>query len=285
MLGPALLGKLRTTRLWPRLKAVHATVGPFVCGVIHSAVGVLPKSWVPTDLALKHRYDFTVIQLPPTSIERSLRAGEWGRAHDGTRHWGPSRWRQWRKLGGSWKHLQRHVSRNFHGRFIADGDWDLKYKPFKMRASIDDLFVQGLQPHETKEYRKLVSWIEAGEFGWTRGFRTIADVDRYFDELIDLYVTIRDHGYRTQIELDNDGADEIRVCIDRDGRPCVIDGGTHRLSIARLLELPSVPVIVKRVHLRWVERCSDRYTTSDVQEAIDYGLAELGHPDFEWQHH
>lgn len=275
MLGPRLLGKLRSTSLWPRLKSVHARFGPVICEVIHRTIGVFPKAWISTNLLLKHRYDFTVVHLPPTSIQRSLRAGEWGRADDGTRRQGLARWRQWWELGGSWKHLRRHVSRNFHGLFIVDGNWDLKYRPFKIRTSIHELFVERRQSHETKEYRRLANWIHAGDFGWTRGCRSIADLDRYFDELNKVYLAIRDEGYRTQMELGNGGGDEILVCIDREGRPCIIDGGTHRLSIALLLKLPSVPVIVKRVHLRWVEECRNKYGKDDVQEAIAHGLADL----------
>lgn len=234
-----------------------------------------PRSCVPTDLALKHTYDYRAIYVDPRLIERSLNVGHWAVLDGQPVEQRLLRLRRWLRLGGGWKHLQRHLSRNVHGRFIAPGDWDHQYAPFTIRATVRDLFVNGLDARDTAEYKKLRDWIVAGEFAWTRGCRTIDDVDRYFEELIELYDAIRIGGYRTQLELGNDGADEIRVCIDRDGRLCIFGGGTHRLSIARLLGLSSVPVVIKRVHPRWVERCRSVYGTSDVQEAVARGIATL----------
>lgn len=230
---------------------------------------------LPADLALKHEYDYRVIRLDPSSIRRSLRVGEWARLNGEPILDRRVRLRRWLQLGGGWKHLQRHISRNVHGQFIADGDWDLEFKPFEIRRTVVDMFVEGLPAEQTVEYQKMLEWIRAGEFGWTRGCRTTGDVDGYFDELAQLYRRILNDGYRTQVELGNDGADEIRVCIDRDGRPCVFGGGTHRLSIAQLLELPHVPVIVKRVHARWVADCCRTYGTSDPFEATVRGITAL----------
>ena len=275
MISVARLGQLRGTPLWSGLRRLHRRVAPPTCALIHSGVERIGHQRLPRDLALKHTYDYRVLWLDPRLLDRSLRVGEWARVDPAARHPRLTRLRRWLILGGGWKHLQQHPSRNVHGRFVVGGDWDLRFKPFAIRPTITDLFVEGLEPAETVEYRKMRDWVETGEFAWTRGCRTPEDVDRYFDELIRLYDAIRTDGYRTQADLGNDAADEIRVCIDRDGRGCVFGGGTHRLSIALLLELDRVPVVVKRVHAQWVDACRTRYGTDDIREAIDRGIEAL----------
>jgi hypothetical protein len=281
MLMPKALGRLRRTVLWPSVRRLHSRVGPPICTAVHAAVRLLGPA-LPDDIVLKHRYDYEVLYLEPRTIERSLRVGEWARVeltHSGRL----TRLKRWFVLGGGWKHLRRHVSRNVHGRFVTSGDWDLQYQAFEIRPTIIDMFVNGVAAEDTLEYSKLRDWVQSGEFGWTRGCRTLGDIDAYFAEMVRLYDALRSDGYREQRELGHDGADEIRVCIDRDGSPCVFGGGTHRLSMALLLDIPAVPVLVKRVHADWARRCMDDFGTSDVHEAIARGLALLasepdGHP-------
>jgi hypothetical protein len=274
MLTPEVLGRLRQTTAWPRLQRVHRHVGPKVCSLVHVVVKALGQGRVPRDLWLKHRYDYEVVYLDPRLITRALQVGEWARS-EASATARLSRFRRWLTLGGGWKHLQRHLTRNFHGRFVVGGDWDQRFRPFQMRPSVVALFVDGVLPEETVEYCKMRDWVAQGEFGWTRGCRTLEEVDEYFAQMTDLFERIQADGYRTQRELGFDGADEIRVCIDRDGRPCVFGGGTHRLSIALLLELPRVPVVVKRVHADWVQRCYEEHRAADVHEAVERGLAAL----------
>jgi hypothetical protein len=278
MLSPTSVSRLRQTIVWPRLQRLHRQVGPPLCSAAHAMVQAIGPALVPTDLALKHRYDYEIIYLDPQLLDRSLHVGEWARPHPST----PGRFgrfRRWWSLGGGWKNLQRHLSRNVHGRFVVGGNWDLRCKPFVIRQTVVDLFVDGKAPEETVEHKKMRDWVAKGEYAWTRGCRTAEDVDKYFAEMIVLFDRIRTGGYRTQGELGLDGADEIRVCIDREGRPCVFGGGTHRLSIARLLGVPQVPVIVKRVHAEWVQRCTVEHGTADVHTAVARGLADLGAPD------
>jgi hypothetical protein len=278
VVSPELRGMLRRTSLWPSLHNLHGNIARPVCAGVHALVVRAGAGRLPHDLVLKHTYDYQLVYLDPELIQRSLRIGEWARHPAGF----PGRiaqTRSWLRLGGGWKHLRRHVSRNVHGQFVAPGDWDLQAEPFKARRTITELFVDGLPPEETLEYRKLRASVAAGDFGRSRGCRTLTDVDRYFDELHALYDTLRTEGYRTQLELGNDGTDEIRVCIDREGRPCVFGGGTHRLSIAKLIGLTPVPVVVKRVHATWVTACMAAYGTDDVHVAIASGLHALqGHP-------
>jgi hypothetical protein len=275
MLKPNTLGKLQGTFLWSRLRQLHRGVGPRLCAWAHTAVVSIGPDRLPDDLVLKHIYDYQPIELDPLLLRRSLSTGQWACPSPSGPTSRINRLDRWLRLGGGWKNLQQHISRNIHGQFIAAGDWDLQYLPFEGRQAVRDLFVDGLAPKQTAEYQKLHAWVMAGEFGWTRGCRSVADIELYFADMIDLYHSIRTDGYQSQMDLGNHIADEIRICIDRDGRPCVFGGGTHRLSIARLLGVRRVPVIVKRVHPRWVQRCREVYRTDSVHIAVARGLAAL----------
>lgn len=249
-----------------------------VCRAIHSTVSVLGPRMLPVNLVLKHMYDYRLIYVDPWDIELVLKSGAWKRDALGKRPY--SRLRDWYELGGGWKSVRSHVSRNFHGRFIADGDWDASAKPMGILPVTYQLFREGRRPEETDQYRKDVRRIkkarttEAGTLAWAKG-SSIDELDEYYARLIDIYQDIRANGYRVQAEIGEDGSDEIRVCIGREGQLCVFGGGTHRLSIAKLLELDRIPVILKCVHSAWVEHWKRSAGTKDPIEAIGQGVARL----------
>jgi hypothetical protein len=271
---PSAIGKLRGTSAWAFARRAQRIAGEPTCAVVHRCVRALGPRVAPDDVVLKHIYDHEPIFLDPRTLSRSVRVGEWARVDAARgRRSRLERWRRWWVLGGGWKNVQRHLSRNVHGRFIAGGDWDLRARPFEIRRTIVDMFADGVAASETAEYQQMQRWIASGDFAWTRGCRSVEDLDRYFDELTELHDSMLRDGYLTQTQLGNVAADEIRVCIDRDGRPCVFDGGTHRLSLALLLEVPLVPVVVKRVHASWV--ASYRDATGDRVEAVERGLDDL----------
>jgi hypothetical protein len=171
-----------------------------------------------------------VVYVDPKLVTAALPVGEWYRPDPRDSTSRLARWQRWFLLGGGWKNAKRHVTRNLHGRFVADGDWDRRTRrTFEIRPTIVQLFQEGRRPEETTEYLRMRKWVESGKLAWARDCRTISDIDHYFAELLRIYDEIKDNGYRTQADLGNDGADEIRLCIDRQGELCVFGGGTHRL--------------------------------------------------------
>lgn len=274
MLSPAHVGRLRRSGVWDVLRRVHVRAMPPVCRFVHEMLVHAPL--LTTELALKHQYDYSPILVCPDLVQHALPVG-WGRKRGAPgaagRPKGPSILR-WYTHGGGWKSASRHLSRNLHGRFVLDGDWDRKAGPFAVRPTITQIFVDGCRPQDTDEYQKMRRWVDEGDLRWARGCRTADDVDRYFAAMATTFQNIRTHGYRTQRELGLDGGDEIRVCIDRDGRLCVFGGGTHRLSMAKLLCLEQVPVLVKRVHAQWARACREEFGGSTT-EAVAAGLRAL----------
>lgn len=273
MLTPRLVSGLRRGGAWDALRRVHDALAPRACATVHAGVTRLPRGLVPSDLALKHRYDYEPVWVSPAAIAYAVPVGNWrgGRSAAGGRFAAPVRWYT---HGGGWKSARRHITRSMHGRFVLDGDWEAHLRPFVIRPTVTQLFVDGVDRDATDEYRKLRRRVEEGDLRWTHGCRTVADVERYFDALTASFESIRRTGYRTQEELGVRGGDEIRVCVDRHGRLCVFGGGTHRLSIARILGLERVPVLVKRVHAEWVRSCQALHAGT-LEDVIDAGLRQL----------
>lgn len=275
MLTPRTIAGLRRVGVWDAARDVHGVLSPPLCRVIHRWVSAAPPGALPQDLVLKHRFDGTPVWVDPTRIVGMVRTGEWARRDTPEPQHLAARFARWWRRGGGNKTVLRHLSRNVHGRFVVGGDWDRTVRPFEPRDSVLQLLA-GVAPEQTTEYQRIARWITAGDLRWTRGCRTLEELDRYFDELVTCLESIRSRGYRTQQQLGNDGGDEIRVCIDRDGQLSVFGGGTHRLTVALALGLPEVPVTLKRVHATWVAAQRSRTGAPDVRTVIERSLEMMG---------
>lgn len=267
-----LVGRLRRFRFWSKARAARHSFGPVIAGIVHSIVLTLGPRLVPKNLWLKHTFDYMTLHVDPQRITRHVKVAGW--------RWSPSsrslmgKIRSWYRLGDGWKSVKTNITRNFHGRFVADGDWDRYAESFDVLPVVSQLFEEGRLPGETDEYQRYLKRINDGQLTWTKGLKNQQDLDRYYDALVQAYEDIKTSGYRTQMELGESGVDEIRVCIDRDGTVCVLGGGTHRLSIARLLGLETVPVILKRVHSAWIESIDAE--SGSVTNAIEQELRSVG---------
>ncbi len=132
------------------------------------------------------------------------------------------------------------------------GDWDLHTEDF------DDLdFLQALRTvaeggswQDTAFYRDVADLLGKGMLLWE--CRTIDEYDTRLVYAVDgLMGEMRRYGY-----FPNNSRDQISVTIGRDGALLFYDG-RHRLSMAKLLEIPTVPVTVVARHLRWSEFRAD----------------------------
>lgn len=258
---PQLAGLLRRYRFWPTVRRFIRASSSRTAGLINSAVIRAGPGFVGSNVWLKHSYDYAVVYIDPRLISRHVQMDGWRRESESTSLSG--RLRAWYLYGDGLKSVRTHVTRNLHGKFVAGGDWDIHAKPFEILPVIGQLFGEGRPPQETDEYQSYLERIEEGRLAWTRGCRSQAELDEYYARLIRAYEDIRDNGYRLQTELGESGGDEIRVCIDRAGEVCVYGGGTHRLSIARFLELDVVPVSLKRIHSSWLAPIDSSDTALD----------------------
>ena len=141
--------------------------------------------------------------------------------------------------------------------FVQNGDWDKNKAPFILNDAIDELYVKfpPLSIEDTQQYKLMISQIEQGLT--IRGCSNKNDVLKYFKDLDILFCSLELGKYLTQNELgdhvnipdDSRYPNEIIVSIDRFGNYLHERGGSHRLSIAKVLKLPKVPVIIIRKHL------------------------------------
>lgn len=268
-----LVGWLRRFRMWSVARAIHHRLRQPVAELIHSVVMFLGKNLIPGNIWLKHQYDYTILYIDPQRIGRLVKVGDWRRTSLSESRLGKVR--AWYRYGDGLKSVRTHVTRNLHGRFIANGDWDTKADTFEVLPVIPQLFGEGRQPQETDEYQRYLKRIDEGRLTWTRGCRNQSELDEYYDTLIQAYENIRTTGYRTQVDLGESGVDEIRVCIDRHGEICLYGGGTHRISIAKFLGLDVVPVTLRRVHLSWISSIAGSESRYD-ECIIRQGLEAIG---------
>jgi len=102
-----------------------------------------------------------------------------------------------------------------------------------------------------------------------------------------LYNKIQEEGFRSQQELRRENAQsdlfttdcEVGVGIDNNGELVWIAGGFHRLSIAKLLELPEIPVQVRVRHPAWQAIRNEINEAESASELSERTLTQLSHPD------
>jgi hypothetical protein len=147
---------------------------------------------------------------------------------------------------------------------VRRGEWDRRLLPFDEYLPYVGLrrhFVDGVDWDHTRYYRNIVDCIAGGSPLW--GCETEAEFRDRCEDLDRLYDRIDREGYRPASEL-REGKlryDEIAVNVGRDGH-LLFNDGKHRLSIAKLLDVDSVPVRVIVRHQGWVAD-SDREFPSE----------------------
>ena len=163
------------------------------------------------------------------------------------------------------KHLEEifsphKVTKSKLPSFIFNGNWD------KKKLSIDEyyhiynrgyrtiyqMFVDKIDFYKTDEYKYHLSKINDGEKS-PRG-KTIDDLNAYFESLIRLENLLKNNGYKSQKVLKGKKKDEIGVFIGRNGEIIKAEdnfSGTHRFALAKLHNIPMIPVHVLAIHKRW----------------------------------
>jgi hypothetical protein len=138
-------------------------------------------------------------------------------------------------------------------RFVSAGNWDLETAP------VEDLTIIR---RALRRYKEGMSWEDVGEYdfmlrgielqGSRDGCRNLDDVKRRCEGIdeIEKYVAIegRLKSPREVSRFNFRGKGAIGVGIGRDGQLIFLRDGAHRLAIARLHNLESVPVCILLVH-------------------------------------
>jgi len=171
---------------------------------------------------------------------------------------------------------------------VVDGQWDQEIDEVEKMDVVRAFrghFQEGKQWEHTDFYARIISDICAGRKCWN-----CASEDEFKERLSaleTLYIDIQKNGYMTQDELKKKGGfgdfhlygveDEVRVHIGRNGDYLFADG-RHRLAIAKILNLKSIPVKVSRRHKKWLKLRKEILSYAE-EESSGKVYQPILHPD------
>jgi len=179
---------------------------------------------------------------------------------------------------------------------VQDGDWDLS------DHRVDDLpVVQALQQRfeneknweEIEFIEEVVEEAKRGIVTW-RGCENKADVQKACTRVDEIYHSIRNEGYLSMNTLVEQGTvpknkyikgdgfnryDEVTVDIGRHGQFLFVDG-RHRLAIAQILEIDTIPVRISVRHANWQQKREILYETSADKIPSEI-IKNFNHPDLQ----
>jgi len=183
--------------------------------------------------------------------------------------------------------------RSILGR-VYFGEEDMQGNMFNRNTrykAMRSVFINGKSWKDTEMYKKDIEKIKKNSHP---KFDSESDWQEYTEALEDLYNNIKQSGLKSQRELYNSKKtfidtkndykcfkihDEIPVDICKDGEMVRSSGGTHRLSIAKILNIQSVPVVVKERHNQWERIVRKMLKSKDHTQSDKYGTDVLEHPD------
>ncbi len=159
---------------------------------------------------------------------------------------------------------------------VRAGDWDQREQPpitdeaYRERYELyradrfsESTFFQSFQAHfqddvpwqETPFVKRCLELAERSEPSW-RSMTSKAALRDHCTAVDNLYERIKTNGYQSQRALGNPSVlsvtDEVVIDLGRDGKLLFVNG-RHRLAIAKLLGIESIPVGVLVRHRDWME--------------------------------
>lgn len=144
---------------------------------------------------------------------------------------------------------------------VVAGDWDREVFPLESGSaflSCREHWINKVPWEQTGRYEVMLKEIQRQEKP-VSGCSTLEDIVARYERLDKIYETIRkERRFRTREEKSGrkgiyrllNKEDDVIICIDRNGMPMLAGDGQHRISIARILELPVIPATLGVVHPR-----------------------------------
>lgn len=162
---------------------------------------------------------------------------------------------------------------------IVDDDYRERYDLYRADRFEESVFFRSMRAHfvdgvdwtDTLFVERCLELAAEDEPSW-RSLTTREAILERCGLIDDLYERIRQDGYRSQQELGTDSVlgvtEEVLVDIGRDGELLFVNG-RHRLAIAKLLGLVSIPVGVLVRHRAWMDRRGRYAKTGSVPSHPD----------------
>jgi hypothetical protein len=156
---------------------------------------------------------------------------------------------------------------------IIGGDWDQnkrEWENLSIFQSLQAVFKKNREWENTKFIKSCLEKIDNGYncYGYGTKNEFLENRCEYIDSL---YTNMCENGYKTQEELKDDHRSkdilhEVSVNIGRDGELIFNnETGHHRLSLAKILDLPEIPMLVVVRHQKW-QRLRDEIQKKGLHE-------------------
>ena len=172
------------------------------------------------------------VWVPPGSIEEAIRAGAAKRYRYTLKHF--------RKVG-----------------HISAGDWDKKTELLEenpVALGFRERYQQGREWPETTYYKHLKNAFASS--GVIRGKTNWDDFAQKFHQWDDLFFDIKRKNYMPARQVE----DEVEVAVGRNGQIIMVDG-RHRVMIAKILNLETIPVVVNIWHALFIAMVCNKKRT------------------------
>ena len=163
-------------------------------------------------------------------------------------------------------------SKEFFEYFIVGGEWHKSATLFEEERDfrlILDLDEKGQDFEASDLFRTHLDDVKNGTS--LKGFngvrmRSYSDVLRTFEYYHNLLMRIKSQGYRQSVPP-KERYDQVGIIIGKTGEYFHFRTGHHRLSIAKILEIPKIPIWVHGVHEDWLQSQSE-YDPSNEEQSI-----------------
>ncbi|MFX1363467.1 MAG: hypothetical protein ACFFCE_10635 [Promethearchaeota archaeon] len=174
---------------------------------------------------------------------------------------------------------------------IIDGNWDNSNRLFEdldIFQSFKQRYAYNKNWDETEFYHRVLNQISRGIKKW--GCETKEGLDNRVRTIDALYSQIKKNGFKSRKELNistswfgkiakPEYSDEIALMVGRKGELLFFDG-RHRLSIAKLLKIPEIPIKIIARHKKWMAFRYNflLYSKNELKKKFSHSLK---HPDLQ----
>ena len=162
-----------------------------------------------------------------------------------------------------WNDLRQYFG-NVPEYGIESGTWDKNARDFESTYKYQSLvehFVEGRPWEETDYYQRIVD---------TEKFDYVDDPVNFLSQYDRLFESIQEEGYQD--------LHPVVLNVGREGQ-LIRHNGAHRLTIARILGIDSVPARILIRHQRWQEIRNRVARTDSIDELPKEVRDDLDHPD------
>lgn len=146
--------------------------------------------------------------------------------------------------------------RKLGNRFIWDGDWDTSVTSFQdsfRYQFMADIWENRGDLTKSRRYQEMMQMIASGRPYRSYHKGVYLDTEQKVYRFLEIYIVfmeqLESEGYKSELS-----PDPLGVALNRNGQMIKINKGLHRLAMAQVVGIKSIPVQIRAVHRVWWER-------------------------------